>query len=264
MRVERLPQTVQADAFHLFSIGEGIAYGSSLLNYVVSGAPVPAFKVELSDEFFNVEFTGKDIRNWRKVEGGYVVQLQTPVAGAYALLATYERPFKPQGETLTFTGARPLDAQSEQGYTLVISDHQFQVKTETVSRGLLRAGDRRGARPNTASSSTRRSWLLTAMRRARSISSSRSVHWPRAIRSTRSWTAPRLPTHISKEGQVADRRALFRQEPRQPQFPPDAPARRRVLVGSPSTAPAVVPVLDGQANLIPLPTARGSQRRADH
>ena len=85
MRVERLPQTVQADAFHLFSIGEGIAYGSSLINYVVSGAPVAAFKVELSDEYFNVEFTGKDIRNWQKTAGGYLVQLHTPVAGAYTL-----------------------------------------------------------------------------------------------------------------------------------------------------------------------------------
>ena len=97
MRVERLPQTVQADAFHLFSIGEGIAYGSSVMNYVVSGAPVSAFKVELSDEYFNVEFTGKDIRNWQKTTNGYVVQLHTPVSGAYTLLATYERPVQGAG-----------------------------------------------------------------------------------------------------------------------------------------------------------------------
>ncbi len=104
------------DALHLFSIGEGIAYGSSVINYVVSGAPVSAFRIELSDEYANVEFTGKDMRNnWQKVNGVYVVQLNTPVSGAYTLLATYERPFKAQGETLSFTGARPLDAQSEQG-----------------------------------------------------------------------------------------------------------------------------------------------------
>ena len=137
MHVERLPQTVQADAFHLFSIGEGVAYGSSVINYVVSGAPVSTFRVELSDEYFNVEFTGKDIRNWQKTEGGYVVQLHTPVSGSYTLLATYERPFKPQGETLAFTGARPLDAQTEQGHTLVISAYQFQVKPVDVSPGLL-------------------------------------------------------------------------------------------------------------------------------
>ena len=145
LRVERLPQTVQADGFHLFSIGEGVAYGSSVMNYVISGAPVSAFRVELSDEYCNVEFTGKDVRNWQKTTNGYVVQLHSPVAGAYTLLATYERPFKSQGETLAFTGARPLDAQSESGHTLVISAYQFQVKPVEVSPGLLRARNRRSA-----------------------------------------------------------------------------------------------------------------------
>src|SRR5213078_548086 len=77
MRVERLPQSIQADAFHLFSIGEGVAYGSSVMNYVISGAPISAFKVELSAEYFNVEFTGKDILSRQKTDGGYLVQLHT-------------------------------------------------------------------------------------------------------------------------------------------------------------------------------------------
>src|SRR6185369_3645915 len=67
----------------------------------------------------------------------YLVQLHTPVSGSYTLLATYERPFKSQGETLTFTGARPMDAQSEQGYTVIISAYQFQVQAADVSAGLL-------------------------------------------------------------------------------------------------------------------------------
>ena len=91
-----------------------------------------------SDLYFNVEFTGKDIRNWQKTDGGYVVQLHTPVSGAYTLLATYERPFKSQGETLGLSGARPLDAQSEQGHTVIISAYQFQVSAAEVSPGLLR------------------------------------------------------------------------------------------------------------------------------
>ena len=145
MRVERLPQTMQADVFHLFSIGEGIAYGSSVMNYVISGAPVSAFRVELSDEYFNVEFTGKDIRNWEKTTNGFIVQLNTPVSGAYTLLATYERPFKPQGETLAFTGARPLDAQSESGHTIVISAYQFQVQAGGRFARTAGAGTRRSA-----------------------------------------------------------------------------------------------------------------------
>jgi len=58
------------------------------MNYVVSGAPVSSFKVELSDEYFNVEFTGKDIRGWNRTTNGYTVQLHTPVSGSYTLLAT--------------------------------------------------------------------------------------------------------------------------------------------------------------------------------
>src|SRR5262249_25961184 len=111
--------------------------GSSVMNYSISGAPVSTFRVELSDEYFNVEFTGKDIRNWQKTAGGWIVQLHSPVSGAYTLLATYERPFKAHGDTLAFTGARPLDAQSEQGHTVVVSAYQFDVKLTDVSPGLL-------------------------------------------------------------------------------------------------------------------------------
>ena len=146
--VERLPQTVQADVLHLFSIGEGIAYGSSVMNYTVSGAPVSAFRVELSDEYFNIEFTGKDIRNWEKTPGGYVVHLHTPVSGPFTLLATYERPFKAQGETLAFTGARPLDAQAEQGHTIIVSAYQFDVKPAVFPASAAETGE---SRPNTAS-----------------------------------------------------------------------------------------------------------------
>lgn len=138
LRIERLPQSIQADVFHLFSIGEGIAYGSSTMNYFISGAPVSQLLVSLSDEYFNIEFNGRDLRsNWQKTTNGYLVTLGTPVSGAYTLLASYERPFKAQGDTLTFTGARPVDAQSEQGHTLVVSAYQFQVKPSNVSSNLL-------------------------------------------------------------------------------------------------------------------------------
>jgi len=144
----------------------------------------------LSREYFNVEFTGKDIRNWQKTDGGYVVQLHTPVSGAYALLATYERPFKAQGDQLAFTGARPLEAQSEQGHTIIISAYQFQVKPAEVSPGLL---------PLETGEVPAQYRLFfdapilrpTATRRGRSICSSNSRPWPRARRSTRSSIAPR-------------------------------------------------------------------------
>jgi hypothetical protein len=87
-------------------------------------------------EYFNVEFTGKDIRNWQRHQAdtwsvAHPSQALTPCWH-------FERPFKAQGETVAFTGARPLDAQSEQGHTVIISAYQFQVKAADVSAGLLR------------------------------------------------------------------------------------------------------------------------------
>jgi hypothetical protein len=136
LAIERLAQSIQADVFHLFSVGEGLAYGSSVMNYSIAGAPIAVFNIELSDEYHNVEFIGEEIRNWQKTASGFEIQLHTPVAGTYSLLATFERPFLAQGETLLFTGARPLDAQTEQGYTVIISAFQFQVEPAQVSSGL--------------------------------------------------------------------------------------------------------------------------------
>ena len=251
LRVERLPQTVQVDALHLFSIGEGVAYGSSVLNYVISGAPVSTFKIELSDEYYNVEFTGKDIRNWQKTEGGYLVQLHTPVSGAYTLLATYERPFKAQGETLTFTGARPLDAQSEQGHTLVISAYQFQVKPASVSPGLL------ALETGEVPPEYRLFFdapILAAYRYAARPFDLKLALSPLSQGDSLSQVVDRasLTTHISKEGQVLTEIRYFVKNRGNPNLrltlPPDTQLWSATVNGT-----AVVPVTDGTANLIPLP-----------
>ena len=251
MQVERMPQTVQADAFHLFSIGEGVAYGSSVINYLVSGAPVSTFRVELSDEYFNVEFTGKDIRNWQKTAGGYVVQLHTPVSGSYTLLATYERPFKPQGETLAFTGARPLDAQTEQGHTLVISAYQFQVKPVDVSPGLL------PLEPAEVPSEYRLFFdapILAAYRYPARPFSLKLALSPLAQGNSLNQVVDRasLATRISKEGQVITEVNYYVKSRGNPHFrltlPPGAQLWSATVNGA-----AVVPVIDKEANLIPLP-----------
>ena len=251
LRVERLPQTVQADAFHLFSIGEGIAYGSSVMNYLVSGAPVSAFKVELSGEYFNVEFTGKDIRNWQKTEGGYLVQLHTPVSGAYTLLATYERPFNAQGETLTFTGVRPLDAQSEQGYTLVISAYQFQVKPEAVSPGLL------PLETGEVPAEYRLFFdapILAAYRYTSRPFDLKLALTPLAQGDSLSQVVDRasLTTHISKQGQALTDVRYFVKNRGNPHFRLKLPPGTQLWSAAVNGA-SVVPVTDAQANLIPLP-----------
>jgi hypothetical protein len=251
MHIERLPQTVQADAFHLFSIGEGVAYGSSVINYAVSGAPMSAFKVELSDEYFNVEFTGKDIRSWEKTADGYLVQLHTPVSGSYTLLATYERPFKPQGETLAFTGARPLDAQTEQGHTLVISAYQFQVKPVDVSPGLL------PLEPAEVPSEYRLFFdapILAAYRYPARPFSLKLALSPLAQGESLNQVVDRasLDTRISKEGQVLTDVRYFVKSRGNPHFRLTLPAGAQLWSATVNGA-AVVPVIDNDADLIPLP-----------
>jgi hypothetical protein len=134
---ERLELSVQADALHLFSVAEGIAYGSTLLNYQISGAPVSTLRVIAPSNYSNVEFVGKEIRNWTATTNGYEVQLHTPVSGTYSMVAGYDMRFNAVGDTLPFDGLRAAGAQSEQGYVIVVSAHQFRTEPATVSPGLV-------------------------------------------------------------------------------------------------------------------------------
>jgi hypothetical protein len=251
MRVERLPQTIQADAFHLFSIGEGIAYGSSVLNYVISGAPVSSFKVELSDEYVNVEFTGKDVRNWQKTDGGYIVQMQSPVAGACTVLATYERTFKARSDTLTFTGARPLDAQTEQGYTLIVSSYQFKVQPVDVSPGLL------PLEPGEVPSEYRLFFdapILASYRYTSRPFNLKLALSPLSQGDSISQVVDRasITNRISKEGQVLTEVRYFVKNRGNPHFRLTVPPGTQLWTAS-VNGNSVVPVMDGNSHLIPLP-----------
>jgi len=136
--IERLQLSIQVDALHLFSIGEGIAYGSSVLNYFISGSPVSVLRFTAPTNYSNVEFVGRDVRGWRQTApGDFEVSLNSPVFGAYTLLATYDRQFAPQGGTLAFAGVQPTGVQSESGHVIVVSDFQFQVQPGAVSNGLI-------------------------------------------------------------------------------------------------------------------------------
>ena len=252
LRVERLPQSVQADVFHLFSIGEGIAYGSSTMNFFIAGAPVSSFLVALSDEYFNVEFTGKDVRNnWQRTTNGYLVTLNTPIAGAYTLLATYERPFRPQGDTLAFTGARPVDAQSEQGHTLVVSAYQFQVTPANVSAGLL---ELETAEVPAEYRLFFDAPILKAYRYSARPFNLQLALSPLAQAGTLSLVVDRaaLTTRISKDGEVITDAQYFVKNRGNPHLRLSLPAGTTLWSATVNGA-TVVPVKDGEANLIPLP-----------
>src|SRR6185295_11846117 len=168
----------------------------------------------------------------------------------YTLLATYERPFKAQGETLTFTGARPLDAQSEQGHTLVISAYQFQVKPVDVSVGLL------PLETGEVPAEYRLFFdapILAAYRYTARPFNLRLTLSPLAQGDSLSQVVDRasLTTRITKEGQVTDA-IYFVKNRGNPNFRLTLPDGTELWSVAVNGAP-VVPVTDAKATLIPLP-----------
>ncbi len=251
LAVERLPQTVQVDAFHLFSVGEGVAYGSSVLNFLVSGAPVSAWTLELPAEVANVEFTGRHVRGAHPTTNGYRVELSQPVSGPYTLLVTYDRPFKAPGDQLAFTGARPLEVQAEQGYTVVVSTYQFQVRPVKVSPALL------ALEPGELPAEYRLLFdapVLAAYRYTARPFNLELALQPLAQGEMLSQVVDRaaLTTRISREGQVVTEARYFVKNKGTPHLqlvlPPNT-TLWSVLVNR----NAVVPVRDGSTNLIRLP-----------
>lgn len=134
---ERLELSVQADALHLFSVAEGIAYGSTLLNYQISGAPVSVLRVSAPTNYSNLEFVGREIRNWVATSNGFEVQLHTPVSGTYSMVVGYDMRFNSSGDILPFDGLTPVGAQSESGYVIVASAQQFRTEPAMVSAALV-------------------------------------------------------------------------------------------------------------------------------
>ena len=144
LAVERMELALQVDALHLYSIGQGIVYGSSVLNYLIGGKPVSELKVLVPADYANVEFVGRDVRNWKLDEtadnsasSSYTVYFQSTVFGDYTLLATFERQFNPEGETLSFNGVRPVGVQSEAGYSILIGKERFEQSEPEVEGELI-------------------------------------------------------------------------------------------------------------------------------
>ncbi len=133
-----IPQAVQADCTHLYTIGNGLIYGSSLIQFAISGAPVDAFQFDIPGEYQNVEFTGEEIRNWIETDAGYEVILQSPRIGPYTLLVSYERPFQDESDNLNASGAFPLNTTTERGTIILSSSRQIQLDLGDAPGQLIR------------------------------------------------------------------------------------------------------------------------------
>ena len=141
LKVEHLAASIQADALHIFSVGQEMALGSTVINFSIAGAPVNVLRVQNTGGYRHVEFTGRykrDVTQDPQNSDIYEIHLDHSVSGAYTLLATYELPFKASGDSLAFTGMQPLGVQSEQGHVLVASSYPFTISPVKISQGMSR------------------------------------------------------------------------------------------------------------------------------
>ncbi len=138
MQIELLDRSVQSDVFHLYSLSQETVYGSALINYFVTGAPVSEWKIAVPETMGNVMVDGQDIRTWRRETDMLIVSLHQPVMGAYTLLVTFEE--KPDKTKSTFQAGQvsPTGVQGERGYIQVVSPMQVEIETVSISDDMLK------------------------------------------------------------------------------------------------------------------------------
>ena len=139
VHVEALGQSVQADVFHLYSLKEGIVYGSVLLNYFVVGAPASEWRIEVPQSAGNIDVVGQNVRrDWRREGDQVIVSLHQPVLGGATLLITFEQPMSARGGTINPGEVRPLGVQAERGFIQVVSPLQVKHQIRKAEGGLLK------------------------------------------------------------------------------------------------------------------------------
>ena len=149
MRIELLERNVTSDVFHLYSLSQETVYGSALINYFVTGAPVSELKISVPQALGNVMVDGHDVRTWRRDADTLIVSLHQPVMGPYTLLVTFEeKPLSTSGNESDDVASRngsfqagqvaPIGVQGERGYVQIVSPMQVEITTAEISDDMLK------------------------------------------------------------------------------------------------------------------------------
>ncbi|MBT3380153.1 MAG: hypothetical protein HN742_35675 [Lentisphaerae bacterium] len=137
--VKERPSNVRAEAFHLLSLGDGVAYGSVALTYFIAGAPVDELTFRISPKLRNVEFIGLDVSRWTNEEDLWRVKLRRKVIGDYNLGVTFSQRYK-DGESV-LAGAITCDAvETQTGFLTVSSHRSLQLSEERIDSALIPIG----------------------------------------------------------------------------------------------------------------------------
>ena len=127
----RKPASIRAELFHLQSIGEALAYGSAVVNYLITGSPVDELHFRLPEGLENVEFVGRDVRRWQFQDDRWNVKLTRKIIGDYNLAVTYTQRYD-ANQPIRLGALHCEDIQTQTGYVVVTShlDLKLQVLSD--------------------------------------------------------------------------------------------------------------------------------------
>lgn len=120
MPAREKPAGIRAEAFHLVSLGEGVLYGSVVVTYFITGAPVDELHFRVPEKLQNVEFVSRDVRRWSNEGERWTVQLQRKVNCDYNLLVTYTQHYG-DGDGVLVGAVQCEGVDTQTGYITVAS-----------------------------------------------------------------------------------------------------------------------------------------------
>ncbi|MAE61261.1 MAG: hypothetical protein CMJ49_07875 [Planctomycetaceae bacterium] len=127
----RRPAGIRLEAFHLISLGEGIAYHTVVLSYFITGSPVDQFQFEMTDPPEHIQFVGTDVRGWSAEDGQYTVNLHRKVIGDYNLAVEFTSRYD-QEEAILIGDMAGGDVTSQGGYLVVASHMDLKFNAEAA------------------------------------------------------------------------------------------------------------------------------------
>ena len=140
--IEQLKGNIAAESFHLISVGDGTAYGSTVFSLNITGSPVDKLVFTADDSLNNLDFKGQGIISRRKLgpaaQKGFSlweVRLQKKILGSFTLLASYEISLK-GGETIRLGGLSCDDADSSGSFIALTGGKTFRIHNGAAASGV--------------------------------------------------------------------------------------------------------------------------------
>ena len=134
VKIQHVKGNIISEIFNLVSAGEGTAYGSSIISFHISGAPVDNLRFIVGDAMKNLEFKGRNIISRKKINAGqkgfniWEVKLRKKQLGDITMLATYEISIK-DGGTLRLGAISAADSDFSSSYTALAGVKSLKVST---------------------------------------------------------------------------------------------------------------------------------------